>query len=249
MDQPKLALVTGSGRRRVGNVVASTLARHGYGVALHYRSSEAEALQSVVRLKEQGVRTGVFQADLARESDVHRLFDEVLRQFGRLDLLVNTAAVWDPVPLEQTTADEVRRQMDINTLGTFLCCQRGGLIMADQKEGGAIVNIGDWAVARPYHGYAAYFASKGPIETITRTMAIELAQRNPSVRVNCILPGPVMLPPDLPEDERREAIEGTLVKREGRPEHVAHAVLFLAENAFVTGVSLPVDGGRTIAAQ
>ena len=78
-------------------------------------------------------------------------------------------------------------------------------------------------------------------------MAVELALRNPAVRVNCILPGPVMLPPELSAAERQQAIAGTLVRREGRPENVAHAVLFLVENDFVTGVCLPVDGGRTIA--
>lgn len=247
MRSSKLALITGSGRRRVGNVIALTLAQHGYSIALHYNTSEAEAVQSIVRLKEQGAAAIAFQADLREEDQVDRLFEQTVSKFGRIDLLVNSAAVWDPRPLEQTTADDVRQQFEINTLGTFLCCQRAGAIMADQKEGGSIVNIGDWAVARPYLGYAAYFASKGAIPTLTRTMAVELARRNPSIRVNCILPGPVMLPGDLPEEERREAIEGTLVKREGRPEHVAHAVLFLAENSFVTGVCLPVDGGRTIA--
>jgi pteridine reductase len=119
--------------------------------------------------------------------------------------------------------------------------------MVDQPEGGSILTIGDWAVARPYPEYAAYFPSKGAIPAITRTMAVELARRNPAVRVNCILPGPVMLPHDLSQEERKQAIGATLVKRQGRPEHVAHAVLFLVENDFVTGVCLPVDGGRTIA--
>jgi pteridine reductase len=99
---------------------------------------------------------------------------------------------------------------------------------------------------RPYRDHAAYFTAKGAIPTMTRTMAVELAARNPRVRVNCVLPGPVMLPPDLPDAERAEAIAGTLVKREGRPENVAHAVEFLLENDFVTGICLPVDGGRSI---
>lgn len=119
--------------------------------------------------------------------------------------------------------------------------------MVAQPEGGAIVTLGDWAVARPYPGYAGYFPSKGAVVAITRTLAVELAGRNPAVRVNCILPGPVMLPQELPLLEREEAIRGTLVRREGRPEHIAHAVLFLVENDFVTGVCLPVDGGRTLA--
>ena len=157
------------------------------------------------------------------------------------------AAVWEPKPLESVTADDVRRQFEINTLGTFLCCQRAGLLMVEQPEGGAIVTIGDWATARPYPGYAAYFPSKGAIPTLTRCLAVELARRNPKVRVNCILPGPVMLPEDLPEEERHEAMAGTLLHRLGSPENIAHAVVFLVENDFVTGVCLPVDGGRTIA--
>jgi pteridine reductase len=119
--------------------------------------------------------------------------------------------------------------------------------MAGQPEGGAIVTIGDWATVRPYLNYAAYFPSKGAIPTITRNLAVELARRNPAVRVNSILPGPVMLPEDLSAEERAEAVAGTLLGREGRAENVAHAVLFLVENDYVTGVCIPVDGGRTIA--
>ena len=243
----KVALVTGSGKRRVGNVVALALAQRGYAIALHYNRSAEDAQETVEQLAGQGSTAAAFQADVSDEAQVARMFDGVLERFGRLDVLVTAAAVWNPKPLEDVTADDVRRQFDINTLGTFLCCQRAGLVMVGQPEGGSIVTIGDWATARPYRDYAAYFPSKGAIPTITRNMAIELAARNPAVRVNCILPGPVMLPEDLDAHERRNVIEGTLVKRLGKPEHVAQAVLFLVENDFVTGVCLPVDGGRTIA--
>jgi pteridine reductase len=84
------------------------------------------------------------------------------------------------------------------------------------------------------------------VTTLTRCLAVELGSRNPKVRVNCVMPGPVMLPPDLPEAERRQAIEATLVKREGSPANVAQAVLAFVDNDFVTGVCTPVDGGRTI---
>ena len=130
--------------------------------------------------------------------------------------------------------------------GIGLAAQQVGLAMVRQPEGGCIVNLGDWAIARPYLHYAAYFPSKGAIPTLTRVLAVELGSRNPNVRVNCVLPGPVLLPPDLPEAERRQAVEATLVKREGRPEHIARAVLFFVDNDFVTGTCLPVDGGRTI---
>ena len=118
--------------------------------------------------------------------------------------------------------------------------------MVQQPDGGAIVNIGDWAIARPYVNYAAYFPSKGAIPTLTRMFAVELASRNPRVRVNAILPGPVLIPDDLPAPEQAAAIAATLVKRKGTPQHVADAVLFLLANDFITGVCLPVDGGRSV---
>jgi pteridine reductase len=118
--------------------------------------------------------------------------------------------------------------------------------MVKQPEGGCIVTIGDWAIERPYLNYSAYLTSKGTIPTLTRILAVELATRNPRVRVNCILPGPVMLPVDLPLAEKEEAIRATLLKREGKPENIAQAVLALIDNDFLTGVALPVDGGRTI---
>ncbi|HEV3025139.1 MAG TPA: SDR family oxidoreductase, partial [Pirellulales bacterium] len=127
-----------------------------------------------------------------------------------------------------------------------LCCRHVGLQMAAQESGGAIVNLGDWATVRPYLNYAAYFPSKGAIPTLTRDFAVELASRNPRVRVNAVLPGPAMLPEGLSDQERKAAIGATLVKREGSPHNVADAVLFLLRNDFVTGVCLPVDGGRSI---
>jgi pteridine reductase len=144
------------------------------------------------------------------------------------------------------TAADVRFFFETNTLGTFLCCQQAGLAMARQAEGGCIITLGDWAVVRPYLDYAAYFPSKGAIPTLTRCLAVELGSRNPNVRVNCIMPGPVLLPPDLPAAERQQAINATLVKREGRAENIAQAVLFFIDNDFVTGTCLPVDGGRTV---
>jgi pteridine reductase len=243
----KLALITGSGKRRVGNAVARALAERGYEIALHYNRSAEEAKTTAEELKKLGVRAETYQADLADESQIARLFADIEKDFGRLDVLVTAAAIWESKPLEQVTADDVRRHFEINTLGTFLCCQKAGEIMIRQPEGGAIVTIGDWAVERPYPHYAAYFPSKGAIPAMTRMFAVELARRNPAIRVNCILPGPVMVPENLSEHEVKGSVAGTLVKRLGRPENVAHAAVFFVENDYVTGVCLPVDGGRTIA--
>jgi len=246
MSVQKVALVTGSGAKRVGSAIAEALADRGFALAIHYRTSAREAEESVAALKRRGVPALAVQADLTEETAVRTMIDRILQHFGRLDVLVNSAAIWERKRLEEVTAADVRRHFETNTLGTFLCAQQAGLAMIKQSEGGLIVNIGDWAEVRPYRDYAAYFPSKGAVSTLTRCLAVELGYRNPKVRVNCILPGPVMLPPDLPAEEKQQAIEATLVKREGSPRHVALAVLSFVDNDFITGVCLPVDGGRTV---
>jgi pteridine reductase len=246
-SERRVAWVTGSGAKRVGRAVAEAFAARGYAVVLHARSSLAEARAAAAKFEAQGTPALVVTGDLADEATVTRSVAEILARFGRLDVLVNSAAIWKSRALEDVTAADVEEHFRTNTLSTFLCCRAAGLAMTKQADGGAIVNLGDWAVERPYLNYAAYFSSKGAIPTITRMFAVELAHRNPNVRVNAVLPGPVMFPPDLTQSEREEAVAGTLVRREGSPEHVAAAILAIVENSFVTGVCIPVDGGRTIA--
>ena len=242
----KVALITGSGRRRIGNVVAQHLAQQGYSIALHYHSSAEAAGVAVEEMRGVGIDCEAYRANVAVESDVDRMFDDVLARFGRLDVLVTTASVWEAVPLERVKADDLWRNLNINTMGTFLCARRAGLAMCGQEDGGVIITIGDWAIERPYLDHAAYFTSKGAIPTLTRTLAVELGHRNPQVRVNCIHPGPVMFPPDTLEVERQALVQSTLTKTADCPESISQAVEFLIQNKFITGVCLPVDGGRTI---
>jgi pteridine reductase len=243
----KVALITGSGKRRVGHAVALALAARGFRIAVHYHHSVDAARETVTQLQGLGADAAAFSADVADEQAVAGLFEQVIGRFGRLDALVTAAAVWEPQALDSVTAADICRQFEINTLGTFLCCQQAGRIMVAQPEGGAIVTLGDWACERPSLHYAAYFISKGSLPTMTRMLAVEFARQNPRVRVNCILPGPVMVPEDASQPEVRGAVAATLLKRPGSPQHVAHAAVFLIENDYVTGVCLPVDGGRTIA--
>lgn len=242
----RVALITGAGKRRVGQVVAEALAARGYALAIHYRRSQSEAEKFRSQCEANGVSVELFQADLAEATSIDRMFDQVLDRFGRLDVLVTAAAIWDPTPLEKLSPADVQRNFQVNTMGTFWCCHRAGQVMVNQTEGGVIITIGDWAIHRPYLNYTAYFISKGCIPTMTRTLAVELSHRNPNIRVNCILPGPVMIPEDIAEHERTEAIRSTLLQREGRPENVASAVLFLIENDYITGICLPVEGGRLL---
>jgi pteridine reductase len=246
MSSSPVALITGSVKRRVGFVIAEHLARAGYHIALHYNSSSAEVPAALKHFAQWKVNVTAHGAELGHEPAVHTLVSEVWKAHGRIDVLVNAAAIWSSKKLEDVIAADVIKNFEANTLGTFLISQQVGLQMVKQQTGGNIITIGDWACERPYQHYAAYFPSKGAIPALTRTLAVELGSRNPKVRVNCILPGPVMLPPDLPQAEKDEAINATLVKREGSPDHIAHAVKFLIENDFVNGVCLPVDGGRTI---
>ena len=137
--------MTGSGKKRVGSVVAEALARRGYTVAVHYRTSATEAEQTATALRRHGVEATPFPADPTDETAVRAMVGDVLGRFGRIDVLVNCAAVWKSRPLEEVTAADVRRHFDTNALGTFLCGQQVGLAMVGQPEGGLIVNIADWA--------------------------------------------------------------------------------------------------------
>jgi pteridine reductase len=238
-----VALVTGGGVR-VGRVIVEELAARGYRVAVHANTSLDRAQELVDQLRDQGREAAAFGADLRDEEATRAMIDRVRRHFGRLDALVNNAAIWSQTPLLTAAADDVRRFFEVNTISTFVCCQHAGLLMAEQESGGAIVNFGDWATARPYRDYGAYFVSKGTIPTLTRMFAVELA---PKVRVNAVLPGPVLIPAHFTPAEQREVTEATLLRRAGEPEPIAQAVAFLLENQFITGTCLPVDGGRTIA--
>jgi pteridine reductase len=246
MTHPHVALVTGSGKKRIGWHVAAALAERGYNVIVHYHTSAHEAEEAAATFRQHNIESVALQADLTDENAVNQMFQHILAHFGRLDAFVHCAGLWQGRKLEDVRAADVCRHFEVNVLSTFLCARAAGLVMVQQPEGGCVITLGDWAVVRPYSNYAAYFASKGAVTTLTRTLAVELGTRNPQVRVNCIEPGPVMMPPDLSAEERGEAIAATLVQREGKPEHVVRAVLALLDNDFITGVSLPVDGGRTI---
>jgi pteridine reductase len=240
-----VALVTGGGRR-VGQGIALALAQRGYRLALHANASLAAAEKTAKKLSAKGCAAIAVAADLRDQAATRAMIARVRDHFGQIDALVNNAAIWSAKPLEEVTPDDVRENFEINTLGTFVCCQQAGLVMVAQEQGGAIVNIGDWAIERPYRDHAAYFVSKGTIPTLTRTFAVELGLRNPRVRVNCVLPGPVLMPEGTSPGEQRQIVDATLVKRWGTVEELARAILFLLENSFVTGVCLPVDGGRSI---
>jgi pteridine reductase len=246
MSHTKVAFVTGSANRRVGWYVADALAERGYAIVLQSRRAGPHLDDAADVIRRRGVRVLAIDVDLSSDESVRQAIDRIVTEFGQLDVLVNAAGAWESKPLEQVSSTDVRMHFEANTIGTFIVSQQAGLVMVKQPEGGSIITIGDWAIERPYVGYSSYFPSKGAIPAMTRSLAVELGTRNPNVRVNCILPGPVMLPPGMSTEEREVVVRGTLVRREGKPENVAQAVLALIENDFITGACLPVDGGRSI---
>jgi NAD(P)-dependent dehydrogenase (short-subunit alcohol dehydrogenase family) len=243
---PPVAWITGSGAARVGKCIARHFADRGYRIAVHAHTSRDAALQFVDELRAQNCEAMAVFGAVDDPSFASQAVAEIREQFGRLDVLVNSAAIWSWKDLALTTSDDLRRQWEVNSLGTFLCSQAAGLQMVQQTTGGSILLIGDWAVHRPYSEFAAYFASKGNIETLTRVLAVEFANRNPAIRVNAILPGPVMLDTSIPETNAAKVHAQSLLKIPGKPEHVAEAAYFLATHEFITGVCLNVDGGRSL---
>lgn len=241
-----VAWVTGSAADRVGRGIAKRFAARGYRMVLHAHQSREEGERLVEKWTQAGVETLLVSGAIEEEATVESWIPQIVERFGRLDVLVHAAAVWEPATLEETTSKLVIEQFMSNTLGSFLCGQKAGLEMIKQRTGGAIVLIGDWALNRPYRDFAAYFASKGTIPTLTRSLAVELAERNACVRVNAILPGPVLLAEGTPDKTQQAILEQCLLRCAGTADHIARAAVFLAEHEFLTGVCLPVDGGRSI---
>ncbi|TWT99943.1 3-oxoacyl-[acyl-carrier-protein] reductase FabG [Botrimarina colliarenosi] len=263
----QVALVTG-GARRVGKAIAIELARRGARVAIHANSSIDEANELGALLQERyGTDVGAFQAELTDEGVAEDLVHRVARHFactgdacdehaGALDILINCAAIWPETPFEDFGAEDVRKCLDVNTVAPLLLAKHAGLWMAGQESGGVIINLGDAATGpdgKPYRDYPAYHPSKAAIPGMTRMLAVELSRRNKRVRVNAVLPGPVIcqhLPgePEEPEERKDHARYQAMIRTDdlggyGKAEHVAHAVAMLVENPFMTGVVLPVDGG------
>lgn len=239
-----VALVTGSGRDRVGSVIAKGLAEDGYRIALHYRSSQADAEETRDELRSQGIDCHAFHADVSDENSVQQLTEGIFETFGAIDVLVTTSSIWMSKSLEETTAEDCRSSFDVNTLGTFLVAKYVGLRMTQQATGGVIVTVGDSSISRPYIDHSAYFIAKGSLPTLTRMLAVELGHRNPKVRVNCLDPGPIMFPPGTDKKEQQQLINSTLVKDANCPAMMTQAVKFLIGNTFITGACLPIDGGQ-----
>ena len=233
-------LVTGAAKR-VGAALAEALAARGARLALHCHRSRKEAAALAKRLG-----AVVLTADLADPAQVARLAREAVRSLGGLDVLVNNASVYAKHPFGTASARDFDLQMAVNARAPLLLSQALAPALKKARPG-KIVNIADWSGRRPYPDYAPYCASKAALLAITESSAKALA---PHILVNAVLPGPVLEPVGGREAARRWklAAKATLLGRTGSPQDVCAAVLFLLEGSdFITGASVPVEGGRMIA--
>jgi NAD(P)-dependent dehydrogenase (short-subunit alcohol dehydrogenase family) len=237
----KVAVVTG-GARRLGQAIVLALADAGCDVAVSYRTSAADAGTTAERARAKGVKAITVQADAARADDAERLLAATLADFGRVDMLVANAGAFRRTPIATLRDADWDAMLTDNLRAAFECARSFGLHMRGHG-GGCIVSIADVAGIRPWADYLPYSVAKAGVITLTQVLAKELA---PAVRVNAIAPGPVLFPDDFDPILRQREIERTLLKRTGDPRNVADAVLALVRNDYITGVVLPVDGGRLL---
>lgn len=237
--QGRVALVTGAAKR-LGRAVALRLAEEGADVVVHYRSSQREAQDAVKEIEKLERRAVAIGADLSSVAEIKRLFDEAGKQFGRLDILVNSAANFLPASMISTTEQIWDSALDTNLRAPFFCAQAAAPWL--RRTQGVIINFADTGGLLGWTGYIPHSVSKAGVIMLTKALAKALA---PEVRVNAIAPGTITMEGDPPAWEA-DFIKLAPVRRTGKPEDITDAVLFLVQSKFITGHVLVVDGGRTL---
>ena len=237
----RVALVTGAGRR-LGRAFAGALAGRGMALAIHHHASSEGAASLRDEILAAGGRASCFAADLTDPRAARGLAGRVVKEFGRLDVLVNSAAIMHKLRFEETSPEQFDAILDLNLRAAFFCTQ--GAADALRAARGKVVNMADLAGLEPWPGYAAHSISKAGMVMLTKVLALSLA---PDVTVNAIAPGAVLVPEDYDAAERERLARSTPLGRLGRPEDAVGALLYLLEDGdFVTGEVLVVDGGRVL---
>lgn len=236
----KVALVTGGGRR-VGRALSLALGERGATVAVHYNESDAGAEEVVAEITKRGGKGSTFSADLVRSDAPAKLVNDVHAKFGGLDILVNSAAVMIRTPFGSIEPKQWDDILALNLRAPFFLTQAAAPHLT--KAGGVVVNIADLAAFESWPGYLPHGISKGGVVQMTKGLARVMA---PEVRVNAIAPGTVLLPDDWSQKDAEHLNETTPLKREGSPQDVVDAMLFLIGADYITGETIIVDGGRHV---
>lgn len=248
----RIAIVTGSSEG-IGKAIVVAFARSGEYSGIVVNSRKIEEAQRVVdELKKLGCDSIAIQADVSKENDCIRLIEDTVRNYGRIDVLVNNAGIQKDVPFEQTSIEEWYKIIAVDLTGPFICSREAIKHMEKQQEpnGGCIINISSVHQTIPKPHYIPYATSKAGVEMMTKTMALELAKNN--IRANLVAPGAIETDMNRELKENKEMLDKVLdqipVRRIGNPEEVANVVEFLASDkaSYVTGTTFYVDGGMTL---
>ena len=241
-----VALVTGASRG-IGRACAIKLAEHGYDVAVNYNSNDAKAIEVVSEIEKLGRKAAAFKANTADLKAVQDMFREIQKTFGQLDVLVNNAGVVDDAYLLMINEDSLSRSLDINIKGYFHCAQAAALKMMSKKHG-KIINVSSVSSILAVEGQGVYSATKGAVNSMTATLAKELAPRG--ITVNAVAPGFIEteMMDAIPEEKKSEYIKAIPMGHFGNAEDVANVVATLASPAFdyVTGQVIVLDGGLSL---
>ncbi len=240
----KVAIVTG-GSRGIGAAIARRLARDGAKVVVNYSSSKGEADKVVAAIAAAGGEAIAFQANMGKPAEIPPLFAAAKSRFGRLDILVNNAAIMQRTFIEEVTAETIDAHFNVNVRGYLLAAKEAAALMT---AGGCIINVASAISRMAYPGAVVYTATKGAIDVMSRVLAAELGPKG--IRVNVIAPGSTRTDMNseksgkTKEEERQEAA-ATALRRIGEPEDIADAAAFLATDdaRWVTGTWLDVSGG------
>lgn len=239
----QIAVVTGSGRR-LGRRIAIALAEHGFDVVINYNRSKVDALKTIKDIKKKGRRSIAIRADVTKSIQVQRFIKETIKQFGKIDVLVNNAAIFpsaSEVPnVRESLWDAV---MDANLKSSFLCAQEVAAHMIKQKSG-RIINIASLGAFQAWPKHIPYCVSKAGVVMLTKTLAKALA---PHITVNAVAPGTIIIPNEETSDIIHPSIEKIPLRKYGMPSDITNMIVFLSTTSnYITGQVIRVDGGATL---
>jgi NAD(P)-dependent dehydrogenase (short-subunit alcohol dehydrogenase family) len=241
----QVALVTGSAHR-VGRAIALELARCGVHILVHYNSSPDAATETVREIKSLGVEAYSVQADISTPDGVEATFAALSEHFDRLDILVNSASVFQQRNLLEVSLADWQETLNVNLTAPFLCTQAAAAVMRENDpSGGVIINILDKGAMEPWPKYPHHSVSKAGLLMLTQVSAASLG---PDIRVNGIIPGPILKPSGggMSDDQWAALGKRLPLKRTGSPDDVARAAVYLASETFLTGTIIHVDGGEQL---